>query len=95
MKKTSQEEAKKQSQQIKKKVKLKTINTETLDKKYCVKYEKRKRGGKIEYCVNCPFSKMFRVPQLDNELICICIARTVLAYKDTIIELEEEEESEK
>lgn len=86
MKKTSQEEEK-----IKRKVKLKTINTETLDKKYCVKYEKRKRGGKIEYCVNCPFSKMFRVPQLDNELICICIARTVLAYKDTIIELEEEE----
>lgn len=87
MKKTSQEEEK-----IKRKVKLKTINTETLDKKYCVKYEKRKRGGKIEYCVNCPFSKMFRVPQLDNELICICIARTVLAYKDTIIELEEESE---
>ena len=86
MKKTSQEEEK-----IKRKVKLKTISTETLDKKYCVKYEKRKRGGKIEYCVNCPFSKMFRVPQLDNELICICIARTVLAYKDTIIELEEEE----
>lgn len=70
MKKTSQEEEK-----IKRKVKLKTINTETLDKKYCVKYEKRKRGGKIEYCVNCPFSKMFRVPQLDNELICICIDR--------------------
>lgn len=86
MKKTNQEEEK-----IKRKVKLKTISTETLDKKYCVKYEKRKRGGKIEYCVNCPFSKMFRVPQLDNELICICIARTVLAYKDTIIELEEEE----